>query len=82
MLTPKDYQDALLVQDACNLSGVVHSFADVITRIDYQNTEERNTHPICKLYADKIADLAKVRTFDEYSDAYQECVKESKRVPD
>lgn len=57
-------RNALDVQDACNLSGVVHSFSRDITRLrallsaepDF-STDKLNRHPICKLYADKIAHL-------------------------
>jgi len=32
-LTRNDYKRVLDVQDACNLSGVVHSFADIIEKV-------------------------------------------------
>lgn len=58
--------DAIRVQDACNLSGVVHGFSSAITRLralmrelGRESTEEINTHPICVLWADKIADLTR-----------------------
>lgn len=67
-------REALQVQDACNLSGVVISFARVVPRVralleeDARRvgTEEAlrgltttavNRHPICQLWADKIASL-------------------------
>lgn len=52
-------QDALNVQDACNLSGVVHGFARCMSDMMdlVPGTTERNTHPIAILWADKIAHL-------------------------
>ena len=64
MLTRKDYQNALDVQSACNLSGVVKSFADVMGRIfdeghsGKKGTDWINTHSICRLYAEQIAHLS------------------------
>lgn len=52
-------QDALLVQDACNLSGVATSFAKVVqdVRAITPNNPDWHCHPILKLWADKIASL-------------------------
>jgi len=63
-------KEAIAVQDACNLSGVVHSFARSITRLwqlerekhasdpTYQlNTETINKHVVALLFADKIVSL-------------------------
>jgi hypothetical protein len=73
-------RQALLVQDACNLSGVVHSFSEILTSVLWpearqtgKGTDFVNQHPISKLFADKIADLARVRNIEDYSTAYQEC---------
>ena len=79
MITKNDYKTALTVQNACNLSGVVHSFSEIKSRIE-GDTNERNTHPICKLFADKIADLAGVRTLKQYREAYEICLKEGKEI--
>jgi hypothetical protein len=51
--------EAIQVQDACNLSGVAHGFARAMSDLmDHTNgTEERNHHPIAILWADKIASL-------------------------
>lgn len=55
---------ALDIQDACNLSGVVISFSKVIIEVrrlleaeGKLSTDEVNNHPVCVLYADKIAHL-------------------------
>lgn len=64
MLELRDYEDALACQSACNLSGVVHSFSKVVSKIwDESNaanegTDWVNTHPICRLYAEQIAHLS------------------------
>lgn len=74
MMTTEQHQDlariaknALDVQSACNLSGVVFSFAkDMRTLCDLQHsganviepgTVNRNRHPICILYATQISHL-------------------------
>lgn len=52
-------QEALDVQNACNLSGVAQSFARVMIDLGEhtKGTDERNTHPVAILWADKIAHL-------------------------
>lgn len=71
--------DALAVQDACNLSGVVASFATIInevrTRLEAEgksSTDKVNNHPVCRLYADKVAHLTGTQLFgnDEVAKAY------------
>jgi len=64
-VTLRDWQDALQVQDACNLSGVVHSWSRVMHRISDDSfntpglgTAWKNYHPINILYACKCADLS------------------------
>ncbi len=75
-------ETAVLCQDACNLSGVVHDFSRILSDVLWPMAREQekgtdwvNQHPISKLFADKIVDLARVREFDEYSKAYEECKK-------
>lgn len=72
-------QEALAVQDACNLSGVVHSFSTIITevrtRLDSEGkggTDNVNTHPVCVLFSDKVAHLTGTQHFgdDKVSLAY------------
>lgn len=52
-------QEALDVQDACNLCGVAQSFARAMIDLGEhtRGTDERNMHPISVLWADKIAHL-------------------------
>jgi hypothetical protein len=58
-------REALQVQDACNLSGVVLSFGRAVCRLRHLLEEQGNggtlavnRHPICKAWASKIADLS------------------------
>lgn len=84
---PKHYQMALDVQNACNRSGVVHSFAE-LTEVLWneahalgEGTKWVNEHPICVLFADKISSLVTLN-YDEfaYNDAYTRCMYEAKRL--
>lgn len=58
------FQNALDIQEATNLSGVVHQFSRDMKVICEQvraaggGTEHVNRHPICRLYAEQIAWLA------------------------
>lgn len=76
-------KDALLVQDACNLSGVLHSFSQAMEAINAamrdagEGTDWRNNHPIVRLYVDKLASLCGMQgsqAFEHYSTAYHWCV--------
>jgi hypothetical protein len=78
-------REALQVQDACNLSGVVHAFAramsDLLKHPECTGTDWANTHPVAVLYADKIAHLTGTQSLDTEKiwDAYrfaQELIKE------
>ena len=68
--------DALQVQHACNLSGVAYDFSKAIaelrTLLPEAGTNEINTHPISKLWAYKMADLAEVE-FETVADAMKAC---------
>jgi len=69
--------DAISVQDACNLSGVVHSLSRVMTELreisGSQGTEYFNTHPIIVLYASKISSLTGYDSAQGFSRAYEKC---------
>lgn len=75
-LTSNDYLNALDSQTACNLSGIVYSFARVMEEIcndERQNgTDAINRHPICRLYAEQIMHLTSPCS---YSDAHDACEK-------
>lgn len=81
-----DYMDAILIQDACNLSGVVGSFARVIKKIwaearatDNGSTEWVNRHPISVLYSSKISSLSGSEDMESFSEAYDACQAELKK---
>ena len=76
------YDDALVVQSACNLSGVVFSFArhmeTICDECRMQGTDAKNTHPVVRLFVTQLMWLAFRQIVDDhdlYSKAYQECVK-------
>lgn len=54
-------KEAIQVQNACNLNGVVNSFnkalADLRALPNNQGTTWINQHRVCRLYADKIKSL-------------------------
>lgn len=87
MLEHKHYKEALSVQDACNLSGVVHSFSKILPAIweSCDGTDEVNRHPICRLFAEQIMFLTGggMGDSDTYRDAYNRCmdVVEGKEQP-
>ena len=55
------YRDALQVQDACNLEGVLHGFSRHITDLRHLEkpgcTDEINQHAVCFMFSYKIAAL-------------------------
>lgn len=70
-LEPKDYQTAIDIQDACNLSGVVHEFSRMMKKIWEEaqmnsnkgyGTEWVNQHPIAVLFAEKVLHLTTGQT--------------------
>ena len=65
--------EAYQCQDACNLSGVVHSFSRAMTELREicpdLGTQFYNEHPIAILYASKIHSLA-IRTNAAESHAF------------
>jgi hypothetical protein len=70
-------QQALDVQDACNLSGVVHGYSRALTELRKhadaagRGTDWINRHPIAVLWADKIAHLTGTQfNSDRVSDSY------------
>jgi len=68
-------QDAILVQDACNLSGVAHSLAEMCSFLWKQGleTEAIKKHPAVILVVDKMNDLVGRPDFDAYAEAYKAC---------
>ena len=80
-LTADDYQKALDAQSACNLSGIVHSFSNILHRVWEEAREQNkgtdwvNEHPICRLFAEQIAHLTRNR---DYNEAYDFCQEHAK----
>lgn len=81
MIKKQHWQNALDVQTACNLSGVVYSFAQAMEaiceegRCTGKGTDWRNNHPIAVLFATQIAHLTKITPLadpDVWGRAYQE----------
>jgi len=67
----------LFAQDACNLSGLVHSFPGIMEAViedcrakGNDSTDARNRHPIVRLYVDKLVWLSGSDT--GISEAYAE----------
>jgi hypothetical protein len=74
------YQSALDVQNACNLSGVLYTFANVVaelrTHLHHEvgtnfSTSMLNTHPIVVLFSNKITSLS--NSEDAFASAYNHC---------
>jgi len=80
-------QTALDVQDACNLSGVLRSFTDIVMNVLWpearntgHGTDWVNQHPICTLFLDKLASLNRTQclcsaNMDSFGKAYDEVHK-------
>jgi len=70
-------REALRVQDACNLSGVVHSFARAISRLralePTLGTDQINRHPIVVAWCSKVADLSGAYSSKRADEAFTAC---------
>lgn len=75
---------SIVVQDACNLSGVVHAFSEAISAVRDEaykigeGTDWINSHPICILFSDKISSLTKNHFGNNFFTAYNEVEKINK----
>lgn len=80
MLEKIDYQNALSSQSACNLSGIVHSFSEILPKIwdeareKGEGTDWVNNHPISVLFAEQITHLANNGNQDYFA-AYKTCTE-------
>lgn len=78
-------KNVLDAQDACNLSGILHSFSEDIRRLRYImsasdegfSTDKLNRHPVCVLWSSKISSLTGSEVGLRFSRAYDYCVKVS-----
>ena len=74
-------QKTLDVQGACNLSGVAHSFVEIMLFLGNLGIAYRETHPIAKLWVDKMASLAGIQSFEwDLSGAYCEVERLAKEA--
>jgi hypothetical protein len=67
-------KQALAVQDACNLSGVVASFARMTheMRASGMDTDACNRHPFSVLFSSKIASLTRSEDGFAFGNAYNQ----------
>jgi len=74
-LTPHDYEMAMHSQCACNVSGLVHTLAETISRVwneahrDGHGTDWVNNHPLVRLYVEQLQHLCEA----DYHEAYAAC---------
>jgi hypothetical protein len=54
-------KQAIAIQDACNLSGVVHSFSAALTKLREVTGSGINEHPITIVWLDKLNSLAGIQ---------------------
>lgn len=76
---PQLAQDALDIQNACNLSGVAHAFSGAMSALwthahaAGMGTEWINTHPITIAYVSKLVSLARCEEINTQLDAFNAC---------
>lgn len=75
-------KEALDIQNASNLSGLVHGWSRSVKELRFRlaeigvtDTEAINRHPINQLWADKLADLSRSRGAAAGVKAMVECMK-------
>lgn len=72
-------KEALQVQDACNLSGVVLGWARAMRRLNQLlpnlGTDARNHHPVNVLWASKCADLTGCESYSRLDGAMTVCAQ-------
>lgn len=65
----REAQQVLDIQDACNLSGVVHAFSRAMdtlwaaAKAESQGTDYVNQHPIVTLYLSKLVSLNRTECY-------------------
>jgi len=82
MIDKKHWEAALAAQSACNLCGVVISFAAAMRALasDGLDTDARNRHPIAVLFATQVAHLTGVtseKSFEQFETAYREALRQT-----
>ncbi len=83
-LTEDDYMDAIRVQDACNLSGILHSWLRTIARMreDGLGTDGTNHHVVSRMYASKVAYLTGAADTSRLMADWDECERMSRELLD
>lgn len=68
-------KEVILIQDACNPSGVVHFLVEVFMLLSEENadTKARCEDPIVRMAVAKLDDLCGGGGTDVYAQAYQAC---------
>ena len=82
-------QQAIAIQNGCNLSGIAISFAEVLTEAIWpearrtgKGTQWVNMHPIATLFISKLCDLNRYRdSFMEVSSAYDLVQRMAEDIP-
>lgn len=69
-------QEALDIQNACNLCGLAQRFAEVMVELNKNDygTDFTNQHPITKLWVDKFCHLSGIEynsNYDYYSQVHE-----------
>ncbi len=83
-MNKKIYEDALDCQDACNLSGLVHTLSGHMQAIreevtaDGGGTDEVNRHPVVQLFLSKLVSLTGGE-FEPGDEAWQTCYERAGR---
>lgn len=78
------YQTALNVQDACNMSGVLFSFAECMKTINEEMRKQgegedyRRQHPVVIMFLSKLNSMAE--SFDSFSSAYDACKEKAASI--
>lgn len=75
------YRHALDVQDACNLSGVVHQFSEDVAALWKEggaDTGYVNRHPVVQLYLEKLCQLAGMTAGVADHNALYHCIDKAK----
>lgn len=75
-------KEALDIQDACNLTGLVQGWARSAVEVKrlleaagIYDTDKINRHPINIMWADKLADLSRSRSTTAYGAAHDQCTR-------
>jgi len=82
VIDKRHWSNALAVQSACNLSGVVLSFAEAMKALcaECLDTDARNRHPIAVLFAAQVQHLTSHGNSIDYYHAYERAMVETGEI--